>query len=360
LSAAEAFTLAQGFITTPSGAQNLVYATPNGSSGNAALRALVAADVPTLNQNTSGTAANLSGTPALPNGTTATTQSAGDTSTKIATDAFVMGQGFVTATTAPVTSVFTRTGAVVAGANDYASVASLTLGDGSGAFIGFGTASEPAIAGSVSMQDEAGDSLWLSGGFNLFSTSGVEFSSDTPATGDLTIFWGGTPTQPSLVFTAASGGNGSISLGPNTVCSGAWVFSTSVAAPTIQATSAFSANGTAGLTHAAGAPTSLTTKFGLVTAFSTSDERLKKDIVPFERGLESLLNVKPITYRWRDNQTEYPWSGFSAQQVAESIPEASPVMPDGMHDFHYQCVLAVAVNAIKQLTARVVKLETSK
>lgn len=43
----------------------------------------------TLNQNTTGTAANLSGTPALPNGTTGTTQSAGDTTIKLATDNFV-------------------------------------------------------------------------------------------------------------------------------------------------------------------------------------------------------------------------------------------------------------------------------
>jgi hypothetical protein len=49
----------------------------------------VAADFPTLNQNTSGTAANLSGTPALPNGTTATTQTAADNSTKLATTAYV-------------------------------------------------------------------------------------------------------------------------------------------------------------------------------------------------------------------------------------------------------------------------------
>ena len=44
--------------------------------------------VPTWNQNTTGTAANLSGTPALPNGTTATTQTAGDNSTKLATTAY--------------------------------------------------------------------------------------------------------------------------------------------------------------------------------------------------------------------------------------------------------------------------------
>jgi hypothetical protein len=44
----------------------------------------------TIANNTSGTASNLSGTPALPNGVTATTQTAGDSTTKLATDAFVL------------------------------------------------------------------------------------------------------------------------------------------------------------------------------------------------------------------------------------------------------------------------------
>ena len=43
--------------TFPSAAQNLFLATPNGSSGSPTLRAIVAADVPTLNQNTTGSAA---------------------------------------------------------------------------------------------------------------------------------------------------------------------------------------------------------------------------------------------------------------------------------------------------------------
>jgi len=43
---------------------------------------------PTFNQNTTGTAANLSGTPDLPDGTTATTQSPSDNSTDLATTAY--------------------------------------------------------------------------------------------------------------------------------------------------------------------------------------------------------------------------------------------------------------------------------
>ena len=61
---------------------------PDGSTIGASAWTL-SGKFPTLNQNTTGTAASLSAASALPNGTTATTQSAGDTSTKLATDGFV-------------------------------------------------------------------------------------------------------------------------------------------------------------------------------------------------------------------------------------------------------------------------------
>lgn len=54
-------------------AQNLVLASPDGSSGQPTFRALVPADVPTLNQNTTGTASNVTGTVAIINGGTGAT-----------------------------------------------------------------------------------------------------------------------------------------------------------------------------------------------------------------------------------------------------------------------------------------------
>jgi hypothetical protein len=71
------------------------------------LSAAVALDFPTLNQNTNGTAANVSGTPALPNGTTATTKSFGDNSTKLATTAYAdaaMGTGRLVRVTQRITN----------------------------------------------------------------------------------------------------------------------------------------------------------------------------------------------------------------------------------------------------------------
>jgi len=84
-------TVTEPVPTLPSQTSNYFFAAPAGSAGSPSFRAMVASDIPTLNQNTTGTAVNLSGTPALPNGTTGTTQSVGDSSAKLATDAFVAG-----------------------------------------------------------------------------------------------------------------------------------------------------------------------------------------------------------------------------------------------------------------------------
>jgi hypothetical protein len=53
-----------------------VYAAPSGSAGTPSFRALVASDIPTLNQNTTGTAANVTGTVAVANGGTGATDAA--------------------------------------------------------------------------------------------------------------------------------------------------------------------------------------------------------------------------------------------------------------------------------------------
>tara|TARA_R110000868_G_scaffold91325_1_gene253352 strand:- start:1268 stop:2158 length:891 start_codon:yes stop_codon:yes gene_type:complete len=56
---------------------NFVLAAPNGSAGAPTFRAIVAADIPTLNQNTTGTASNVTGTVAVLNGGTGATTTSG-------------------------------------------------------------------------------------------------------------------------------------------------------------------------------------------------------------------------------------------------------------------------------------------
>jgi hypothetical protein len=55
---------------------NYVLAAPNGTAGVPTFRAIIAADIPTLNQNTTGTASNVTGTVAIANGGTNSTTAA--------------------------------------------------------------------------------------------------------------------------------------------------------------------------------------------------------------------------------------------------------------------------------------------
>ena len=80
-----AISLASGYGDTQnpyaSKTANFVLAAPNGSAGVPTFRAVVAADIPILNQNTTGTASNVTGTVAIANGGT------GETTRQAAMDA---------------------------------------------------------------------------------------------------------------------------------------------------------------------------------------------------------------------------------------------------------------------------------
>jgi hypothetical protein len=78
--ATPAISLASGYGDTQnpyaSKTANTFLAAPNGAAGLPTFRAMVAADVPTLNQNTTGTASNVTGTVAVSNGGTGATTAA--------------------------------------------------------------------------------------------------------------------------------------------------------------------------------------------------------------------------------------------------------------------------------------------
>ena len=84
--ATPAISLASGYGDTQnpfaSKTANYFLAAPNGSAGAPTFRAIVAADVPTLNQNTTGTASNVTGTVAIANG------GSGQTTAQAAMNAF--------------------------------------------------------------------------------------------------------------------------------------------------------------------------------------------------------------------------------------------------------------------------------
>ncbi len=94
---------------------------------------------------------------------------------------------------------------------------------------------------------------------------------------------------------------------------------------------------------------------GNVTA--SSDERLKHIQGEFTRGLDALMGITPIIYKWRDEtgyDTEHEYTGFSAQNIQEFIPEAVMTNKSGFLSLSDRPILAAVINAIKEMRKRFV------
>jgi Chaperone of endosialidase len=127
----------------------------------------------------------------------------------------------------------------------------------------------------------------------------------------------------------------------------------------------FSAGGTAGVTAGSFASiTAIQTVGGIVTILTgTSDESLKTNIKPFERGLDAVLAIRPVTFTWNEAgqkktgfAADQTFAGFTAQDLQKAIPEA--VGPEGEHlGISNRPIIAALVNAIKDQHARALAAE---
>ncbi|MDD5084364.1 MAG: tail fiber domain-containing protein, partial [Candidatus Moranbacteria bacterium] len=84
----------------------------------------------------------------------------------------------------------------------------------------------------------------------------------------------------------------------------------------------------------------------------TSDSRLKNIRAPFSSGLDAIMKIDPQTYTWKRNSGLYDgnvaYSGFIAQDIADALPEASNINPDGYLQINTTTILAATINAIKE------------
>ncbi|MES2623333.1 MAG: tail fiber domain-containing protein [Patescibacteria group bacterium] len=103
-----------------------------------------------------------------------------------------------------------------------------------------------------------------------------------------------------------------------------------------------------------GAGSLSTDALGNVTV--SSDERLKDIQGEFKTGLEKILGLNPIMYKWKPEtgyDTTNAYAGFSAQNVQENIPEAVGTDGRGFLTLADRPILAALVNAVKELAAKV-------
>ncbi|MFC0603789.1 tail fiber domain-containing protein [Winogradskyella pulchriflava] len=105
---------------------------------------------------------------------------------------------------------------------------------------------------------------------------------------------------------------------------------------------------------------------------NTSDLTLKKDIKPLNYGLEQIMNVETITYKWKNGKTDDTKIGFSAQNLQQILPEvvrdydlvkpdekgSKPVkVPSSVLGVYYSDIIPVTVKAIQELNTKIEKLE---
>lgn len=82
----------------------------------------------------------------------------------------------------------------------------------------------------------------------------------------------------------------------------------------------------------------------------TSDARLKKGITNLHYGLNELMQLRPVSFQWKDDNNGQQHLGFIAQETQEVIPEAvvqteDPSSPLGMN---YTTLIPVVIKAVQE------------
>lgn len=99
---------------------------------------------------------------------------------------------------------------------------------------------------------------------------------------------------------------------------------------------------------------------GDITAFSTSDIRLKKNIRSLtEQPLKEINKLEGVRFEWlkEHDPAESTSVGVIAQQVREVLPEAVTERENGTLAVRYELIIPLLIEAIKQLDKEVLRLK---
>ena len=97
---------------------------------------------------------------------------------------------------------------------------------------------------------------------------------------------------------------------------------------------------------------------GDITAFYTSDQRLKDNITQIDNPLTKVLSISGNTYTWNEKSgKEGNDVGVIAQEVIEVLPEAVTTRDTGYLAVDYHKIVPLLVEAIKELSGKVDELQ---
>ena len=99
---------------------------------------------------------------------------------------------------------------------------------------------------------------------------------------------------------------------------------------------------------------------GDITAFYSSDLRLKGNVKPIEGALSKLLGISGNTFTWNDasNKEGEEDTGVIAQEIdALGLPGTTTIRDDGTYAVRYEKLVPLLIEAVKELSAKVDNLE---
>lgn len=101
---------------------------------------------------------------------------------------------------------------------------------------------------------------------------------------------------------------------------------------------------------------------GDITAFSTSDERLKDNIKPIDNPLEKVMKISGNTFSWNENsRNSGDGIGVIAQEIEQlGLPEVVTTRESGYKAVKYEKLVPLLIEAIKELKHEIDELKKSK
>jgi len=103
---------------------------------------------------------------------------------------------------------------------------------------------------------------------------------------------------------------------------------------------------------------------GDITAYYSSDKRLKENIIPIADALGKLENIQGVEFDWIPKDGVHSHEGHDIGVIAQEIemiaPEAVTTRDSGYKAVKYEKLVPVLIQAIKELKSRVIELENNK
>jgi hypothetical protein len=101
---------------------------------------------------------------------------------------------------------------------------------------------------------------------------------------------------------------------------------------------------------------SFTGNYDTTTLFNTgtsSDKRIKTDIVPIRNAMEKIRRLRGVSYRLKENDARH--FGFIAQEVETVVPEV--VVSEDLKRMYYGDLVGLLIEGVKELKARLEALD---